>query len=119
MSEGATRSVPTKARPVSAFAVFDKSSDAIDPEELCAFLTNPGGVAPLSLEQAKAFIEHFDKDRDGMLDKEKLIQACAIDGALMEAKATAGGSRMAEKDKPAKETDDKRAAREAAAYEAA
>eukprot|EP00966_Prymnesium_polylepis_P198498 4600116-Prymnesium_polylepis.1 len=100
---------PTKANLDSAFAVFDMDGNGmVDPEELCAILTNPEGGEPLSLEQAKAYIARVDANHDGLLDKEEFVEACAVDGPLILSSARKAAEHAA-----------KRAAAERAAYEAA
>ena len=73
-----------------AFAAFDANNDGfLSVEELTGILTRPGGGAPMTEEQAKAFVAKHDKNGDGKLDLDEFAAALAAEQA--EREGAAGG----------------------------
>lgn len=59
-----------------AFRVFDADgSGAISPNELTRILTRPGGGRPLSPSRARALVQKFDTNGDGMLHIDEFVAA--------------------------------------------
>ena len=59
-----------------AFRVFDADgSGSISPDELTRILTRPGGERPLSPSRARALVQKFDTNRDGMLQIDEFVAA--------------------------------------------
>ena len=67
---------PNRAALLAAFKTFDKDeSGTLTFDELVGVFTRPGGGAPLTEAEARAFIAQHDKNGDGVLSIDEFVDA--------------------------------------------